>query len=178
MTFFIGETKYFIFDGRTITRAAALYLSRIKRGAVDIFFDDPMGLVAGARHVAWQLTLRDLFGLKTERGGNFVAVLRFELGKIDGTRVQARGSAGLETLDLESEACEASGEAVRGLVAGPAAAKGHVANVDEAIEKCPGGHDDGLRMIHRLDRGDDTFGGISADQNFFHFALFEVEIFL
>jgi hypothetical protein len=72
MPLFIRETKYFIFDGRAVARPTALYLSGVKGGEVDIFFDNLVCFVVSVRHVAWQLALRDLFRLKTEYPVGFV----------------------------------------------------------------------------------------------------------
>ena len=106
MFFFVRETEDLVFDGRAVAGTAALDLARVEGRAMDILLDERVRSFIRERDVTGQLRLRDLLGLKTERGGVLVAVLRCELRKINALRVEARGSAGLKALDLEAQLLE------------------------------------------------------------------------
>ena len=89
--------------------------------------------------------MRDLLGAEAEGRGIVVAGLHCELRPIDGASVETRRSAGLEAAAAQAERFECFAQQDRGGFA--AASRGILllAAVDQAVEKCSGGDDDGLR---------------------------------
>ena len=102
-----------------------------------------MGLRRGVGDIAADLGLGDFAGAEAEGSGIGVAGLRLKARKVDGAAIEARRGSGLEAAVAEAESFEVFAEKDGG---GFAAASGRIsllATVDEAVEKCSGGDDDG-----------------------------------
>ena len=92
-----------VFDGWAIARADAFDLAGIHGRTMHVFADQPQGLGRGEGDVAADLRLHDLLGAEAERRRLSVAGLLFERIPFDGSAVEARRRAGLESAGSESQ---------------------------------------------------------------------------
>ncbi len=119
-----------------------------------------MRFFGGERDVAGHLfvVMRDAARAEAEGSGILVAGLEFELRPVDGAAIETRGSAGLEAASAEAEILERFAEQNGGGFSGAAGGILLLATVDEAVEKCAGGDDDGAgrdaAAIAQKDAGD------------------------
>ena len=77
--------------------------------------------------------------------------------------IQARRGAGLQARPVQAEGAQLIAQELRGGFAVAAAAIGHLADVRQAVQKCPGGDDDGAGVdgaaVAQQDSGDPAVGG-------------------
>src|SRR5262249_48374504 len=131
----VGEADYLVLDGRAIARSAALNLSAVHGGAVQIGSNEVVDGVIRIGDVALQLRLGDGIVEEAERRGVGVAGLRLGLAEVDGPAIEAAGRAGLETGELEAALRQAIAERLRRLIAGPPAARFRLPGVHQSLEE-------------------------------------------
>src|SRR5882762_5096941 len=124
-----------------------------------ILRDDAVRLRRGVGDVAGHLlvVVRNLLSAEAERRGLGVAGLRFESCPVDATAVEPRRRAGLQPRSAQAEQLERFAQQLRWRLARAPGRIGLLAAVDQSVEECSGGDDDGLRAncaaITELDAG-------------------------
>ena len=145
-------------------------------------FSRMMRSVSGVVKAMWQETWRcgQLRGAEAEGRGIGVAGLLCEARPVDGAAIEAGRRAGLEAAAAQAETLEAFAEKDAGRLAAAAGGIVLLAAVDEAIEKCAGGDDDGAGVdgaaVAQLEAMSAARAvGSGVDQQIDDFGLLDVE---
>ena len=133
----VSEAVDLVFDAGTVAGPHTFDLPGKERRAVEIAFDDAVGLLVGIGDVARQLFRTETLpvGPEAEGSGRFVTGLRLHFGKVDAAAVDARTGTGLEAPDVQAQLLEVFRQGRRSELPGPPRFPGHLADVDDASQK-------------------------------------------
>src|SRR6185437_5747823 len=154
----------FVFDGGAIARPDRLNLPAVHRRPVNIFSDNALRLGGGpcdiARHL--RVMMRDALGTETERRRVGISGLNRKPRPVNRSAIEARRSACLHAASAQAELLERFAQQDRIRLARTARRILLLAAMDESIEKCSGGDDDGRSShgasVAQLDAADDAMG--------------------
>ncbi len=110
----VGEAHDLVLDRGAVARAGAHDVAAVERRAVKVVAYYLMCALVGVGQVADRAVRRQLGGEEAERREVAFAVLHRHAAEIDGGRVDARGSAGLEAAYRQSERDKRLGQRVGG----------------------------------------------------------------
>ena len=103
MSFLICKANKLILNGRTITRARAVYLSRIHRRAMNVFLYYSMSLCVCVNNVAGYINVILIFiyiGAPGKGKPTYLSLLHLKLRKVNRASLYSRGSSGLKSQKL------------------------------------------------------------------------------
>ena len=104
-----------------------------------MFADDAVSFFVGIGYVTGQKFLIYAFRPQTERNKIRIGILSFELRKIDGARVDARGCSGFHAAHFKAVGLQCLGKFDARRFTRTAGCNPSVADVDQSVEKCSGG---------------------------------------
>src|SRR5262249_37900294 len=126
-------------------RTDALDLPGIHGRAMHVLLNDAMRLRRGEGHVTRHLLLRDLLGAEAEGRGVGIARLHFKTRPVDAAPVESWRRPGLEAAATQAEQLQRFAQKLRWRFAAASRGISLLAAVNQAVEKCSRGDDDGLR---------------------------------
>ncbi len=107
-----SKTHNFVLDRRAVARPHAADLARIHGRTNEIGPDDRVGRLGCGGDAALDLRIGDAIGQERERHRRVVAGLHLQARPVDGTLVEAGGSAGLEAAEAQIQRQKALREAI------------------------------------------------------------------
>ena len=161
----VREFDDLVFDGRTIPGPDAGDPASVKRGLVDVLQDHGVGRCVGVSEMAEDLVLQPALGPIGERHRLLVARLGGETLPFDGVPVQTHGRSGLEPEDLESQGSQLLRQMDRRRLVGPAGRIALEPDMDDAVQKGPGGQNDRVSLDAGPLQGPDAPGPAFLDQD-------------
>ena len=138
---------------------------------MQIFEDDPLGLAVGISDVARQLILRLNLSVKGKRHNMWIAVLPFQIGKVDAFAIYPRRRSGFKPPGRHTQTFERRGKRRRGKHTVRAAVIGYVAHIDAAAEKGAGCKDHTIRVIDCFQPGQTLPAAVAGSGQIHHFRL-------
>ena len=172
MAVFICKTDDLVFNGRAVTGADAMNLSRILGGAHNIFPDDFMGFFIGIRKPA--VPLISVFPF-THKGKSMIlriAFFQFHFIHMKAPPVHTGGRPRFETEDFQPVLFQIGGQPHRRAHTVGAAGIHSVADDDHAVQVRAGTEDDSLRSVFFI-----QFGSHAHALSVFHDDIHDLHLF-
>src|SRR5438067_5020475 len=110
MALLLCETHHLVFDRWAVARTGGVNLAGVHRRAMEIGADQFVRDLAGVGQMAKHLRQRKRVGEDRKRARLGVARRFLEFREVDRGAIDARGRAGLEATEFESEVAERVGE--------------------------------------------------------------------
>src|SRR5260370_12469601 len=141
----IGKLDDLVFNARAVARANGLDLSRIHRRVMNVLRDNTVSLGWREGDVAGHLPLLDVFGTEAERRRVGIARLHLKARPVNAASIEARRRAGLEAASAQAQQLERFAQQLRWRLTRAPRRISLLATVNQSVEKCSRGDDNGLR---------------------------------